>query len=433
MSDGTETQAGVTTGRTTGKKKGVVAIVVGGGPAPGINGVISAATIEAINNGYEVIGILDGFRWLSEGNTSYITPLTIEDVSRVNLRGGSVLRTARTNPTKSPEMMKNVLDSLEKLKVKHLVTIGGDDTCYTSSQIAEKAGEHLSAAHVPKTIDNDLPLPGLSPTFGYETARYVGTNIIKNISEDARTTGRWYFVVAMGRTAGHLSLGIGKSAGATVTIIPEEFEGEQVTIKEVCDILEGSIIKRLCMGRDFGVAILAEGLATRISEEELAKYGAVEHDDHGHIRLSEINLGQVAKETVRKSLEKRGIKLTIVNKDLGYELRCADPIPYDAEYTRDLGYAAIKFLIGGGSGALININAGKVDPIYFKDLLDPVTHRTKVRVVDTSSESYEVARKYMLRLEARDFEDEDTVEQLAEAGKMSPGEFRKRFGYLVES
>jgi 6-phosphofructokinase 1 len=313
-----------------------------------------------------------------------------------------------------------------------LISIGGDDTCYTASQLDEAAGAKLSTAHVPKTIDNDLPLPGHAPTFGYQTARYVGTGIVESLMEDAKTTSeRWYFVVAMGRTAGHLALGIGKSAGATVTVIPEEFEGRQVTMKEVCDILEGSIIKRLSMGRDFGVAILAEGLATRISEEELAEYGEVEYDDHGHVRLSEINLGRVTKEKVRRSLEERGLKMTIVNKDLGYELRCADPIPYDSEYTRDLGYGAVKFLMGGGNSAMITYDGGSLKPIPFKDLLDPVTHRTRVRVVDINAESYEVARKYMIRLERRDLESEETVRKYAETANMTSEDFLARYGYLA--
>jgi 6-phosphofructokinase 1 len=285
---------------------------------------------------------------------------------------------------------------------------------------------------VPKTIDNDLPLPGHAPTFGYQTARTVGTGIVQSLGEDAKTTGhRWYVVVAMGRTAGHLALGIGKSAGATVTVIAEEFDGRQVTMREVCDIVEGSIIKRLAQGRDFGVAIVAEGLATRISEEELATFGSVEHDDHGHIRLSEINLGQLVKESVRKSLAERGVKMTIVNKDLGYELRCADPIPFDMEYTRDLGYGAVKFLLGGGNGALINYEGGALKPIAFDDLLDPKTNRTSVREVDTGTESYEVARKYMIRLDRGDFADAAKLQKLADTAKMPVADFKARFEYLA--
>ena len=200
-----------------------LALLVGGGPAPGINGVIAAVTIEAINNGMQVFGIRDGFRHLVKGNLENIKELTIDDVRYLHLRGGSMLGTARTNPTKNPDDMKNTLEVFHKLGLDALVTIGGDDTAYSASQVYRGAEGKIRVAHVPKTIDNDLPLPGSTPTFGFETARQLGVFIVRNLSEDARTTSRWYLIVSMGRAAGHLALGIGKAAAATLTIIPEEF------------------------------------------------------------------------------------------------------------------------------------------------------------------------------------------------------------------
>src|SRR5262245_23203893 len=244
-----------------------LALVVGGGPAPGVNGVISAVTIEAIEQGMEVIGFYDGFKWLVEGRDDHCARLTIEQVKSINLRGGSILRTSRTNPTKPPELMRNVLDVFGRLGVTKLVTIGGDDTAYSGSQVYKHARGAVRVAHVPKTIDNDLPLPGSTPTFGFETARQVGVGVVRNLAEDARTTGRWYIIVSMGRAAGHLALGIGKAAAATLTIIPEEFQGRQVSLDEVCDILIGAIIKRRAKGSDYGVAILAEGLLESIGED----------------------------------------------------------------------------------------------------------------------------------------------------------------------
>ena len=416
--------------RDTKKDKPTLAIVVGGGPAPGLNGVISAATITAVENGCNVIGIEEGFRWLSKGDLNHVRPLAIGDISQIHLRGGSIIGTARTNPTKSPELLDNVTKSLETLGADYMITIGGDDTAYTSYRVAQHARGRIRTAHVPKTIDNDLPLPGLMPTFGYMTARHLGVAIVKNLSEDARTAKRWFFVVTMGRTAGHLALGIGKAAGATCIVIPEEFEDRDVTIKEVCDILEGAIIKRRGMGRDFGVAILAEGLASHISEDELGQYGTVEHDDHGHVQLSEIDIGQLCKERVQASMRARGIDPRIITKELGYELRSADPGPFDMEYTRDLGYGAMKFLLNGGSGALMTLQGGSLVPIDFEDMLDPDTGRTRVRLVDTHGESYEVARMYMLRMHPRDFEDPEEVKRMADAGNMSVEELRDRFGYL---
>ncbi|MCK4257204.1 6-phosphofructokinase, partial [candidate division WOR-3 bacterium] len=211
-------------------KKETLAIIVGGGPAPGINGVISSVTIEAINLGKKVMGIIGGFRYISRGREDKIMELMVSDVSRIHDDGGSILGTSRVNPTKDIEKMKNVLQLLQKYEVKYLVTIGGDDTATTASKIADAVCGKIKVAHVPKTIDNDLPLPDNMPTFGFETARYAGTKVVSNLMEDAKTITRWYFVITMGRYAGHLALGIGKSAGATLTIIPEEFQlYEQVT------------------------------------------------------------------------------------------------------------------------------------------------------------------------------------------------------------
>ncbi|HEV3262544.1 MAG TPA: 6-phosphofructokinase, partial [Gemmataceae bacterium] len=176
-----------------------LALLVGGGPAPGINGVISSATIEAINHGMEVIGVQDGFHWLVRNDTSHCRGLTIDDVKRIQLRGGSVLGTSRTNPTKSAEDMRGVLDALGRLGVTGLVTIGGDDTAFSASQVYRQARGAIGVAHVPKTIDNDLPLPDSAPTFGFETARHVGVAIVRNLAEDARTTSRWYLIISMGR------------------------------------------------------------------------------------------------------------------------------------------------------------------------------------------------------------------------------------------
>src|SRR5262249_61835601 len=113
----------------------------------------------------------------------------------------------------------------------------------------------------------DLPLPGSTPTFGFETARQIGVMIVRNLAEDARTTSRWYLIVSMGRAAGHLALGIGKAAAATLTIIPEEFRGRPVTLAELCDILLGAIIKRMSKHSYYGVVVLAEGLIGAIGEK----------------------------------------------------------------------------------------------------------------------------------------------------------------------
>src|SRR5215208_476853 len=226
----------------------VLAIIVGGGPAPGINAVISAAAIEAINEGFDVVGVQDGFKHLMREDATKIRPLAIEDVSRIHLDGGSVLGTARDNPTKSASAIQAVVKTLRSKNVTYLVTIGGDDTALSSRYVAENSDNQIRVVHVPKTIDNDLPLPSHIPTFGYQTARHVGVELVHNLMEDARSTKRWFAVVAMGRKAGFLALGIGKAAGATLTVIGEEFtDRETVAFSDICDIVEGAIIKRRAM------------------------------------------------------------------------------------------------------------------------------------------------------------------------------------------
>lgn len=426
----------------TAAPNGRIALLVGGGPAPGLNGVISAVTIEAIEQGFDVIGFLDGFKWLVEGSTRHHVPLTIEAVKAINLRGGSILRTSRTNPARKPELMQNVLEALRKLEVTRLVTIGGDDTAYSGSQVYKHAKGAIRVAHVPKTIDNDLPLPGSTPTFGFETARQVGVGIVRNLAEDAKTTSRWYLIISMGRAAGHLALGIGKAAAATLTIIPEEFQGHPVTLDGVCDIIIGSIIKRRSRGNNYGIAVLAEGLLESIGEKGLeevmlanpGRYGDIIKDDHGHLRLGEIEFGRMIKDRLEARLKELKLNVTLLDKDLGYELRCADPNPFDAEYTRDLGYGAVKFLLGPESkqfGAIVSIVGGELRPLPFDDMLDPVTKRMATRQVNVTGASYECARRYMLRLERRDFSEPDRLARLAAEVSMTSEEFRSRFGSLV--
>ena len=412
-----------------------LAILVGGGPAPGINSVISAATIRALLQGVEVLGIRDGFDRLMHSRIEDVRPLNLEDVSRIHFSGGSYLGTARANPTKSDELLQTVIESLTRLGVTQLITIGGDDTAFSAMKVAEKAAGRIRVAHVPKTIDNDLDLDPSVDTFGYQTARHLGVELVKNLMVDAKTTSRWYFVVAMGRKAGHLGLGIGKAAGATLTLVPEEFPKYKTNLKTLVDTLTGAIIKRMAEGRRNGVAVLAEGLVESLPEEDIRTFGNIELDEFGHMRFSEVDIGDELKKATQKRLKELGIKTTVVSKNIGYELRCADPIPFDMEYTRDLGYCAAKFLFSGGNAAMVSLQGGNFVPINFSQMLDPNTGRTKVRMVDIHSTRYAIARRYMIRLRRDDFEDPATLAKFGAVcnPKLSVDEFRRQFAYLIEN
>jgi ATP-dependent phosphofructokinase / diphosphate-dependent phosphofructokinase len=404
-----------------------LAILVGGGPAPGINAVIAAATIEARNHGLRVLGCYDGFKWLVQGDIEHVVELAINDTSRIHFDGGSIIRTSRTNPTKTPEGVSRVADSLKRLGVDHLLTIGGDDTAFAASRLA-KALEGLTVAHVPKTIDNDLPLPSDIVTFGFTTACNLGKELVRNLMQDAATTERWFFVTVMGRHAGHLALGIGGSAAATLTVIAEEFSEPQISLDRVADVLEGSIIKRRAQGREHGVAILSEGIGEKLDPGTL---GNVERDAYGNVRLGEFDLGSVLKDRVAASLKGRGVDVTITSKDLGYELRCAPPGAHDIQYSRSLGYWATRFLLEGGSNAMVTIQAGRLVPIPFGLMLDPKSGKIRVRYVDMESEMYQTLWAYMIRLKKEDFEDPESLAALAKAGNISETELVSRFGSVM--
>jgi 6-phosphofructokinase 1 len=387
--------------------------------------VIGSATIKAINSGFEVIGIQDGFKWLVRRDTSHMRQLSIDDVSRIHLRGGSVLGTSRENPTKSEESMTAVVETLNELGITHLVTIGGDDTAKSSATVAARSNVHT--VHVPKTIDNDLPLPAHIPTFGFQTARHVGVEIVSNLAADAAATRRWYVVIAMGRQAGHLALGIGKTAGAALTLIREEFPEPTVPFASICDIIEGTIIKRRAVGVNHGVVVLAEGLIEKLDPNELKDLQDVELDEHGHIRFAEVDLGRKIKVEIEGRFRQRDIRLNVSNKNVGYELRCCDPIPFDMAYCRELGNAAIRFLINGGSGAMVSVQNGALVPMLLSDFRDPQTGKIRVRNVDINSETYRAARQYMHRLDYTDFEKAGWTQKLAQAANLSVEVLKERF------
>ncbi len=402
------------------------ALLVGGGPAPGINGVIGAATIYARRRGARVLGIPNGFEPLIAGELSGVRELHIGEVSRIHQLGGSVLQTSRADPTRDPAALARTLDSLVGLGVTHLVTIGGDGTAFAARRVAEEARGGIAVAHVPKTIDNDLPLPAGTPTFGFETAREEGARIVSRLLEDARTMARWYVVVMMGRTAGHLALGTAKSAGATLALTAEEFAPGPIRLASVVRIVEAAMLKRLALGRPHGVAVLAEGIGARLEANELGS-GAHPQDEHGRVRHGAIPLGELVASGAESALAELGVRVTAIAKDVGYELRCAAPNAFDAEYTRDLGAGAVQVLLGGASGVMITRQEQAIVPVPFAHMLDPATGRTRVRLLDTASPTYATARLLQVRLEPEDLMPGKTRDALCAAAKRTPEGLRARY------
>jgi ATP-dependent phosphofructokinase / diphosphate-dependent phosphofructokinase len=261
-----------------------VAILCAGGPAPGINTVIGSVTKVFLKNGYQVIGVHEGYKTLFNGEPN-IEMLNFQHADDIYSRGGSALRMSRYKP-KDEEFKP---DFFEKYNVKLLVTIGGDDTASTAARLTKYLqSKNLKVAniHVPKTIDNDLPLPEGIPTFGYHSAKEEGVRLATTIYEDGRTSGTWFVVAAMGREAGHLAFGIGTACHYPMIIIPEMFNKAKVSFEKITNLIISSILKRKLLGLDYGCAIISEGVFHFMSDEEIIASGIqFTYDEHGHPEL----------------------------------------------------------------------------------------------------------------------------------------------------
>ena len=405
-------------------------VLVGGGPAPGLNGVINSVTLAARARGWRVLGIPKGFSQLMKGDVSKVRELTEKDVAGIEVKGGSVLFTSRANPTKKPEDMQAVVQALQKLGVTDLVTIGGDDTATSATKVAAAAGGGMRAVHVPKTIDNDLPLPGEAPTFGFETAKALGTQLCKNLLVDAQTTGRWYLVTAMGRSAGHLALSMGVGSGSQLVVIPEEFPQGNIRLDAIADLVEAAIVKRKAQGEDWGLVVLAEGLLDRMDPQELATFVTLEYDEHNNPRLSEIDLGRVVRDVLAKRFKPRGLDVGFITKIIGYELRCADPVAFDVQYTRTLGFGAVEFLAMGQGNGLISLQDGQLVPIRFEDLRDPATGKVRIRRVNAEGGVWKAAVALQTRVRNGDLEG-DALDRLAKAAKLDAAAAKARYAPLA--
>ncbi len=408
-----------------------IGVLTGGGPAPGFNGVINAVTLAAKARGWEVVGIRQGYANLISGDLGVCTPLGAGDVAGIETRGGSILRTSRANPKKNPDDMAAAVESVRALGLDALVTIGGDDTATAAAAIADAAGGGIRVAHVPKTIDNDLPLPGDAPTFGFETAKNLGAQLCRNLRVDAQTTGRWYLVTAMGRSAGHLALSMAVGSGADLVVLPEEFD-DGVSLTQIADYVEAALAKRGAEGQDWGLVVLGEGILDRLHKADLAEIAKLELDEHGNPRMSEIDLGRAVRDVVDARLKARGVKVGFVTKIIGYELRCADPTAFDVQYTRTLGVGAVDFLAGGDGNGIISMEAGATRVLRFDDLRDPATGRVRVRRVDLAGSHWQAALQLQARISTGDLEG-DALQAMASAVGADAAAFKAAVGHLAGS
>lgn len=409
------------------------AILFAGGPAPAANAVISTAAVSFLRGGVDVIGIKHGYRYLAdysadtplEEGTHYL-PLNHRTLKRTRNSQGILIGTARTNPGKHvshvshfddperTEPLRRVYEALCALDVDCLISIGGDDTLKTANKMKlymdrlPADAKRIPVVHLPKTIDNDYW--GIDFTFGYFTAVEFLAAEIRNLIHDAEANQAYFLCETMGRSAGWLAYGAAIAGEASMVVSVEDICGEYATEEEVVQP-DGTVAKRQVMniervvdrvvkmmeardseGKHFGVIVMAEGLAEYLPQTYL---DGIPRDDHGHISISQVNLGRMFARLVSEAYQRKtGNGRKVTGLQLGYESRCATPHAFDVMLGSQLGVGAYRALVERGlNGVMVSVS-GQLELHYvpFDELVDPETLVTRVRFINVDSDFHRLAR-----------------------------------------
>lgn len=394
-----------------------IAILCAGGPAPGINTVISTIAKVFLKDGYRIIGIHDGYKNLFNGKAETVN-IDFQYADRILPRGGSALRMSRYKP-KDTEF---TADFFIKNNVVLLVSIGGDDTASTSNRLTKwLASQHIDIQniHVPKTIDNDIPLPDMMPTFGFNSAKDEGVRIGNTVYEDSRTSGTWFVISSMGRSAGHLAFEIGASCHFPIIIIPEMFNKTKISIDKIVNLIISSMVKRKIEGIDYGVGIVSEGVFHILDNEDINNCGITfTYDAHGHPELGNVSKAHIINVLLQNKLKSLGIDIKSRPMELGYELRCCRPVAFDLTLCTVLGMGVKKLFELGLKGCIVSTTRfAEIVPIFLKDMED-ASGKIPPRLVNINTEfsrlvlsdlhvltedDYEKAAKYLPNPEEYDF------------------------------
>ena len=379
--------------------KDAVIILCGGGPAPGMNSVSMSVAKTFLTKNFRVIGLHGGYSGLFSKNAR-TEDLTFAIADRYFNRGGSYLEMSRFKPTDADFENNFNLDLFKDNNIKLLVTIGGDDTASTANRISKflaAKGYPIANIHCPKTIDNDLPLPANAPTFGYNSAKNEGAHLARTVYEDARTSGNWLVISAMGRTCGSLALGIGEATHCPMTIIPEMFNKTEICLDKVVKLSISAILKRKVLGINYGTIVAAEGLFHEFKAEEMEAAGVrFSYDDHGHPELGKVSKAVLFNDLLEAEFKKIGLKVKSRPVEIGYDVRCQDPVAYDLTYCTELAMGVYQLYSEGKTGCMVYVDAyGNVSPLYLADLQDPKTGKIPPRVVDINAGTAQNYYKYI--------------------------------------
>lgn len=380
-----------------------VAILCAGGPAPGINTVISTIAKVFLKDGYGVIGIHDGYKNLFNGKADTVN-INFHYADRIFPRGGSTLRMSRYKPKDEEFSPQFFTDN----NIVLLVTIGGDDTASTSNRLAKWLATHninIQNIHVPKTIDNDIPLPDMMPTFGFNSAKDEGVRIGNTIYEDSRTSSTWFVISSMGRSAGHLAFEIGASCHFPIIIIPEMFNNTTITLDKIVNLIISSMVKRKINKVDHGVAIVSEGVFHILDNDELKNSGInFTYDSHGHPELGNVSKAHIINVLVQRKLKTLGIDIKSRPVEMGYELRCCRPVAFDLTLCTVLGMGVKKLYEHGLKGCIVSTTReAEIVPIFLKDIEDE-TGKIPPRLVNIKTEFARLVLSDLHVLNQNDYE-----------------------------
>ena len=380
-----------------------IAIICGGGPAPGINTVISTVAKTFLKEDYNVIGVHHGYKGLLSDNPS-LKIFDFHHADRIFSRGGSTLIMSRFKPQDTDFKADFFLNN----NVKLLVTIGGDDTASTANRLIKYLHNQdldIKHIHVPKTIDNDLPLPDRNPTFGFHTAKDEGVRIGNTVYEDARTSENWFVVSAMGRSAGHLAFGIASACHFQMMIIPEMFNNTTITFDKIIKMIISSIVKCKIKGLEYGVALISEGVFHFMEEEEILNSGInFTYDEHGHPELGNVSKSHIFNYLLQVKLKELGLNIKSRPVEIGYELRCCNPIAFDLTLCTLLGIGVKKLFDEGVSGCIVSANSkGDITPLFLKDFEDQ-NGKIPPRLVDINSDMAQLFINNMFFIQEKDYE-----------------------------
>ncbi len=338
-----------------------IGVLTGGGDCPGLNPVIRAVVRKGLLEGYEILGIKDGWKGLVENMTM---PLDIDSISGIINKGGTILGTSRTNPYKKEGSLDKVRDNFKKMGLHALIAIGGEDTLGVAAKLTEDGIPNIVG--VPKTIDNDLSATDY--TFGFDTALNIATECIDRLHTTAESHHRVIVVEVMGRHAGWIAVEAGIAGGADVVLIPEL----PVNIDEVCGIIN----KRHSRGKKFSIVVVSEGAQFKdkgmvLQEQEL--------DAFGHVRLGGIG------EALAGEIEKRTSFETRVSV-LGHIQRGGSPTAFDRVLGTRLGVKAIELVVAKKFGRMAALQGIKIIDVPLKDAVK------ELKTVDM--ELYNVAKVF---------------------------------------